>query len=176
MKKRPIQHQLNGLMALLLFGVFAACVLAVLLTGANAYRRLTQRDQEAYLRRTCVQYLATRVRQADSRDRISVESFGGADALVLTETDGSYTTRIYCYDGWLKELYCLAEEPMEPQDGQRIMEAEALALSLEDGLLEVTLTAAGGTEDTLRLSLRSGDGDGPLGAARPDVNGEEAAS
>ena len=69
MKKRPIQHQLNGLMALLLFGVFAACVLAVLLTGANAYRRLTQRDQAAYLRRTCVQYLATRVRQADSRDR-----------------------------------------------------------------------------------------------------------
>ncbi len=63
MKKRPIQHQLNGLMALLLFGVFAACVLAVLLTGANAYRRLTQRDQEAYLRRTCVQYLATRVRR-----------------------------------------------------------------------------------------------------------------
>ena len=90
MKKRPIQHQLNGLMALLLFGVFAACVLAVLLTGASAYRRLTQRDQEAYLRRTCVQYLATRVRQADSRDRVSVESFGGADALVLTETDGSY--------------------------------------------------------------------------------------
>ena len=46
---------------------------------------------------------------------------------------------------------------MEPQDGQKIMEARALELSLEDGLLEASLTAADGTEDTLRLSLRSGE-------------------
>ena len=135
MKKRPIQHQLNGLMALLLFGVFAACVLAVLLTGASAYRRLTQRDQEAYLRRTCVQYLATRVRQADSRDCVSVERFGGADALVLTETDGSYATRIYCYDGWLMELYSAVDADMEPQDGEKVLELSSLRLTLEDGAL-----------------------------------------
>ena len=151
MKKRPIQHQLNGLMALLLFGVFAACVLAVLLTGANAYRRLTQRDQEAYLRRTCVQYLATRVRQADSRDRISVESFGGADALVLTETDGSYTTRIYCYDGWLMELYAAA-------DADKVLELSSLRLTLEDGALTADTVDTAGASGTLRMTLRSGEG------------------
>lgn len=175
MRDKQIKHHIDGLVALLLFGVFAACVLVVLLTGADAYRRLTERDQAAYERRTGVQYIATRVRQADHAGGVAVEDFGGTDALILG-ADETYAARVYCYDGWLMELYCLAEEPMEPQDGQRIMEAEALALSLEDGLLEVTLTAAGGTEDTLRLSLRSGDGDGPLGAARPDVNGEEAAS
>ncbi len=158
MKKRPIQHQLNGLMALLLFGVFAACVLAVLLTGANAYRRLTQRDQEAYLRRTCVQYLATRVRQADSRDRISVESFGGADALVLTETDGSYTTRIYCYDGWLMELYAAADADMEPQDGEKVLELSSLRLTLEDGALTADTVDTAGASGTLRMTLRSGEG------------------
>lgn len=73
------------------------------------------------------------------------------------------------------ELYCLAEEPMEPQDGQRIMEAEALSLSLEDGLLEASLTSADGTEDTLRLSLRSETSTWiPLGIVR--LSGEEAAS
>ncbi len=158
MKKRPIQHQLNGLMALLLFGVFAACVLAVLLTGANAYRRLTQRDQEAYLRRTCVQYLATRVRQADSRDRVSVESFGGADALVLTETDGSYTTRIYCYDGWLMELYAAADADMEPQDGEKVLELSSLRLTLEDGALTADTVDTAGASGTLRMTLRSGEG------------------
>lgn len=158
MKKRPIQHQLNGLMALLLFGVFAACVLAVLLTGANAYRRLTQRDQEAYLRRTCVQYLATRVRQADSRDRVSVESFGGADALVLTETDGSYTTRIYCYDGWLMELYAAADADMEPQDGEKVLELSSLHLTLEDGALTADTVDTAGASGTLRMTLRSGEG------------------
>ena len=158
MKKRPIQHQLNGLMALLLFGVFAACVLAVLLTGANAYRRLTQRDQEAYLRRTCVQYLATRVRQADSRDCVSVEHFGGADALVLTETDGSYATRIYCYDGWLMELYAAADADMEPQDGEKVLELSSLRLTLEDGALTADTVDTAGASGTLRMTLRSGEG------------------
>ena len=94
---------IDGLLALLLFGVFAVCVLAVLLTGARAYRGLTQRDQAAYSRRVCVQYIATRVRQADRAEGVSVEPFGEGDALVLSE-DG-YVTRVYHYDGYLMELY-----------------------------------------------------------------------
>ena len=47
MKKRNVKQHMNGLAALLLFGLFAFCVLAVLLTGAGAYRRLTARDQAA---------------------------------------------------------------------------------------------------------------------------------
>lgn len=157
MREKQIKHHIDGLVALLLFGVFAACVLVVLLTGADAYRRLTDRDQAAYERRTGVQYIATRVRQSDHAGGVAVEDFGGADALVLG-ADETYASRVYCYDGWLMELYCLAEEPMEPQDGQRILEAEDLALSLEDGLLEIALTMPDGTEDTLRLALRSGEG------------------
>ena len=181
MKKRAIQHHMDGLIALLLFGVFAVCVLAVLLTGADAYRRLTQRDQASYSRRTCMQYLATRVRQADSLGQISVESFGGQDALVLS--DGEYLTRVYCYDGHLMELYCSVEAEMEPQDGEQVMEAEGLALSLEDGLLTAVFTGADGGEETLRLSLRSEEADavpglmpgGMLGAVVPD-SGEGAAA
>ena len=48
MKRTRIHYHLDGLIALLLFGVFAVCVLAVLLTGASAYQRLTQRDMAAY--------------------------------------------------------------------------------------------------------------------------------
>lgn len=92
MKRKPIQHQMDGLIALLLFGVFAVCVLAVLLTGADAYRRLTERDRRAYSQRTCVQYLATRVRQGDRLGDLQVEDFGGTDALVFRE-DSEYMTR-----------------------------------------------------------------------------------
>lgn len=165
MKRTAIQHHMDGLIALLLFGVFAVCVLAVLLTGANAYRRLTQRDQSAYSRRTCAQYIATRVRQADGR--VSVESFGGTDALVLKERQGTYLTRIYCYDGYLMELYCDQEAVMEPRDGEHIMEAGGLALSLTDGLLTASLTGTdGGAEETLYLSLR-GPESGPGAASHP---------
>ena len=79
--KRNKSH-MEGLIALLLFGVFAACVLSVLLTGAGAYRRLTQRDQTAYSQRTCAQYLATKVRQSPDAQALSVESFG------MTPEDG----------------------------------------------------------------------------------------
>ena len=146
MRKRGSQHHIDGLLALLLFGVFAVCVLAVLLTGARAYRGLTQRDQAAYSRRVCMQYIATRVRQADRAEGVSVEPFGEGDA------------RVYHYDGYLMELYASAEEELHPQDGQRIIPAGGVELSLEDGLLSVEVTDEQGVQDSLRLSLRSGEG------------------
>ena len=159
MKQKTIKHHIDGFIALLLFGVFAVCVLAVLLTGADAYRRLTRRDNAAYDRRTCVQYVATRVRQADTLDGVSVEDFGGTACLALR--DGDYVTRVYCYDGGLMELYCAGGSELDPEDGERVMAAQALDLSLEDGLLTIAATDAQGTESTLLLSLRSGEGGAP---------------
>lgn len=157
MRRKPIQHHIDALIALLLFGVFAVCVLAVLLTGADAYRRLTQRDQAAYDRRACTQYIATKVRQADGLGAVATADIEGAQALVLGG-DEEYITYIYCYDGWLRELYIWAEQPVSLEDGRELAAAEGLGLSLEDGLLTVQVTSAQGVEDTLVLSLRSGGG------------------
>lgn len=151
MKRQSIKHQMDGLLMLLLFGVFAVCVLVVLFTGAKAYRGLTQRDQAAFNRNTCIQYIATRVRQADEEGGIAVESFGGVPALNLTSE--GYTTRVYCYDGWLMELYSFEDAQLEPQDGEQIIRLDSLELALEDGLLTARLDGA----DVLCLSLRSGE-------------------
>ena len=157
MKRKPMQHHMDGLAALLLFGVFAVCVLSVLLTGADAYRRLTERDRTACDQRTCVQYLATRVRQGDRLGDVQVEDFGGVDALVFRE-DSEYITRVYCYEGWLMELYASGELEMKPQDGERIMELSGLDMALEDGRLTLTVAGPEGGASTLALSLRSGEG------------------
>lgn len=156
MKRRGIQHHIDGLLALLLFGIFSVCVLSVLLTGAQAYRRLTDRDQASYSRRTCVQYIATRVRQADLLGGVRVESFEGAPALTLAE-DG-YVTRVYWYDGYLMELYAGEDAELSPEDGEPVMEAGGLSVSLKDGLLTVDVTGISGEKDRLLLSLRSGEG------------------
>ena len=37
-------YHLEGLMALLLFGVFAVCLLMVLFTGADSYQGMTRRE------------------------------------------------------------------------------------------------------------------------------------
>lgn len=156
MRRNAKQH-MDGLAALLLFGIFAACVLTVLLTGAGAYQRLTARDQASYERQTCAQYIATRVRQADSLGSLSVEQFGGVPALCLTDKEG-YVTYVYCCGGYLMELYTSPDAGLTPEDGERLMEAADLALSLEDGLLEVALTGPDGREQRLCLSLRCGEG------------------
>ena len=159
MKKNAITHNLDGLAALLLFAVFAASVMAVLLTGAKAYRGVTRRDQEAYNARTAVQYVAQRVRQADSLYGITLEDFEGVECLVLGQGE-PYITRLYCYEGWLMELYCLAGESFSPEDGERIIEAQELKLSLDQGMLGVQVITAqeeapGSRTSELWLELRS---------------------
>ena len=157
MRKKAIQHHFDGLAALLLFGVFAVCVLAVLLTGADAYRRLTLRDQAAFDRRSCTQYIATKVRQADTAGNVAVTEIGGVQALVM-DADQEYVTYLYSYDGWLWELYTWCGEPPVPGDGQQLLEVERVDWSLEEPLLRVEITAPNGAEDTLLLNLRSEEG------------------
>ena len=155
MKKRTTRYRMDGLIALLLFGVFAACLLAVLLTGAGAYRRLTIRDEETYRRRTVIQYVAARVRQAGKPEDVKIEPFGGTDALAVGDEDGRIT-RVYCYDGYLMELYAEADLDLEPEDGEKIMEAGGFVLSVSDGMLSVTVIDKDGKEDVLLLSLAKG--------------------
>lgn len=157
MRIRQKENQTQGLLVLLLFAVFAICVLAVLLTSAGAYRGLADRDQTGYSSRTAGQYLVTRLHQSDCAGAVSVESFGGVDALVITEhIDGEdYCTRIYCCDGYLRELFTAADADLLPTDGEKVLAAEALKLTLEEGLLTAKLTDGAGQTQCISVFLRS---------------------
>lgn len=160
MRERLRKPNMGGVLALLLFGVFAVCILSVLLTGADAYRRLSARDRDSFDRRTAAQYLTTRVRQGDRAGLLWVEEFGGGTALVLAEDiDGErYLTRVYCWDGAVRELFSAADGGFSPEDGEILMAAQRLCFSLEGSLLTVELTAPSGTCQRLTLYLRSGEG------------------
>jgi len=158
MKNEQKQLKMGSLLALMVFGVFAACLLFLLLTGADVYQKMRQRDTATYESRTAVQYMTTRVRQADRAESITAEMFDGLDALVLQEEiEGeTYETKLYCYDGWLTELYAAADSDLSPADGEKILELKGLELSLQDGLLQAKLTLPDGREEELSLQLRSG--------------------
>ena len=160
MRHTKPKHQIDGLIALVLFGVFAACILSVLLTGADAYRRLTERDHESFGGRTGIQYVATKVRQANSGADISVSKLGNVDTLCISEKIGerTYLTRVYCYDGWLREIFTAASTDCRPEDGEEILRAEKLDMSLDGGLLDLSLTDSEGKLTELTLSLR-GEGE-----------------
>lgn len=148
MKEKRIR--ITDTAALLVLAVFALCILLVLLTGANLYRNLVNRGEDTYLRRTALQYLSTRVRQAQS---VEIGDFSGCDALILEEElEGEVcTTRIYCYDGWLRELYTVPGGTFSPQEGNGLLEAADLTLTRDGNLLTLTLE-----EDVLYLWLPEG--------------------
>lgn len=169
-------QKLGGLLTLLLLGVFAVCILAVLLTGANDYGKLVERDSAAFDRRTAAQYLATKVRQADTAGAVRVGSFSAGlpeagelpregDTLYLTETlDGvRYCTRIYCQGGYLREQFSEAATILAPEDGEKILAAERLHLSWapDTGTITAALTGPDGRTAQLILGLRSGEGAAP---------------
>lgn len=165
MKEQGRKRNISSLLVLLLFAVFVICILAVLLTGAQVYQNLAQRDQESYDRRTVAQYIATKVRQTDAESFVFTAPFSEdaaqteGDTLYLTEQlEGEdYYTRIYCHDGYVRELFASCYDEFLPEDGEKIMEAEDLLFAVEDGLLTVQIGYADGTRENLVLHLRSGE-------------------
>ena len=157
MNQTQSKHHISSLMALILFGVFAICILAVLLGATGIYQRLTERDARSYEARTAVMYVATKVRQNDRAGGITVEQLGDNDALVLTETvEGeTFRTWIYCHEGYLYELFMPADLEAAPEYGERLLPVEDLQLKLQDGLLSAVVTQSGGMRRELQLMLRS---------------------
>ena len=160
MKTGQNKRKIDNLLVLLLFSVFAVCILSVLLTGADIYQRLSSRDQHSYDRRTAAQYLTTRVRQADRLGDMCIERFETQDALVFTEViDGNtYETLVYCYDGYLRELFVAADGSFLPEDGEKVLAAQDLTIRQAGQLLDMELTGPSGEVQALHLYLRSREG------------------
>lgn len=148
MKHKTVR--MTDVLALPVFAAFALCVLLVLLTAAGVYRDLVQSGEAAHTRRTAVQYITTRVRQAE---QVEVADFDGCSALVIREETGGevYLTRVYSYDGSLRELYCEETAGLKPADGEMILPAEEIVFYRDGSLLRVQIG-----EDQLLLDLPVG--------------------
>lgn len=160
MRQKESRSSLGNIGVLLVFCGLALCLLMTLLMGARIYRKVTLQAEVDNHRRTASQYMANRVRQADSAGMVSVEDFAGVSALTIRETiNGTrYLTRIYCYDGWLCELFSAESSYLSPEDGEQLIPAEALSFALEDGFLTAQVRHSDDSSQTLTLYLRSGEG------------------
>jgi hypothetical protein len=169
MRIRTGKHQIDGVFVLLLFSIFAVCILLVLLTGAGSYRRLMERDTESYDQRIAVQYVAAKIRGTDAEDCVFTGDFdgtavsGGNTLHLLENIDGVlYDTRVYYYDGYIRELFAAADASFLPADGNPVLAARNLTFDYdgEHHLLTVAATDQAGSITTLVLALRSGEGAG----------------
>ena len=153
MKKK---NHLGGVLVLLVFAVFVVSVLLVLLTGADVVKKLSDHDQRSYEHRTVIQYITTRVRQADARDRVSVRSFEGVDALVLSQDieDVRYETLVYCWDGYLRELFIEAGLEIDAEFGEQILPLKGVGFTDAGTHITADITMSDGTQESILLALR----------------------
>ena len=157
------QHNIEGAFVLVLFAIFAVTVIAVLALGANSYRRLVERDNNAYNRRIITSYVAAKIRSSDAVESIAVGGFvnvkedDGVKTLHLfRDIDGdTYDERIYFHDGHVYEILTIAGSNIKPEEGYPILEAQALDFSMEDGVVSVTAKDTEGRENHITVSARS---------------------
>ena len=160
MKTKNKPKRINSLMALMIFGAFAVCIFIVVISGADLYKKLINKDSDSFNMRTVGQYITTRIHQADLYDDIGVEDFCGTDAVVIKEEiDGEvYKTRLYCYDGYLMELFGMDDIMLMPEDGEIVMEVDDISFSLEDGILKADISVKEGEAQQVCVFIRSGEG------------------
>ncbi|MBQ9979724.1 MAG: DUF4860 domain-containing protein [Oscillospiraceae bacterium] len=158
MKKEKRGNFISAAAVILVFCVFAVSVLSVLLSGAGAYRRLTERDRLSYDSRTCIQMVATKVRQAPAPDCVMLSDYGDGNGIVISQIiDGrEYWDRIYCHDGWLMELFAASHGDFNPEDGEKLVKARGMWVSEDDGMLTITIVDGNGKTAHQRLSIRGG--------------------
>ena len=161
MKNKRSYMRMEGMLVILLFGVFAVLILAVLFTGAGAYQRIVERGQEAFLNRTLSQYVITKVHQSDVEGAISVTEWKGRDTLeIKEEINGEvYLTRIYCYEGHLRELFTAENVECSPVDGESVLEAKEVSFDLTNGRLTIDLRNRSGEKIEVSVQLRSQGGE-----------------
>lgn len=151
-------HGIGNIAVLLLCCIFAVSVLLVLAFSARVYRNVEADTQEGYSRRVGLSYIAAKIHAADVYGAISVGEFDGASALFLDETvEGiRYRTALYAADGWLCELYVQDGAQVLPEDGEKLLEADALTFSQDGAVIEAALTDAQGQTGRMTICLRSG--------------------
>lgn len=168
MRKPLAASKIHTLFTLAAFCLFAATLLLVLLLGANAYRGAGARAAAAYDQRIALDYIAAKIRHHDSAGVLLCADFyhpalpaaeAGIPALYLMQEYAgiSYYTRIYFYDGYIRELFAEAGLDFAPADGQALLPAEELRFAWRQGLIEI-VCRAGGKEERLLISPRSETG------------------
>lgn len=165
MKRNTYRHQMDGVFVLLLFAIFASCILVVLLFGASSYEKLVQRDADAYNRRTAISYIEAKLRHSDKENCIYVGSFSSKDDInedeintlyLKLEVEGEeYYTKIYYYDGYLREVLCMEDGGLMPEDGNCILAAKGLKTYRKGSMIYIGVTNEDGSFSELSFYPRS---------------------
>lgn len=138
-------HVISGAFIFLLLGIFAVFSTLMVVMAAKAYRGTVDRSDINNRTRIASSYIRTMLRSDDEAEALRIEELEGVQAVSMLNTydEESYVTRIYVYDGSLREWFSSADMPFDPKDGETVCAADSLSAVLENGILRVMVTENG---------------------------------
>lgn len=161
--EREKKHIVDILFVLALFLVFTLSTLTLVLFGANIYQNTVNSMEDNYNARTVCSYISGKFRSNDSAGDISIGSIDGQPSLILNHeiNDASYSTYIYEYDGYLRELFVsdsvtLGAEVLNA--GNKLCPVDKFEVSeCNEGLnpVKITVSLPDGDIESIYLSSRT---------------------
>ncbi|MDD4311799.1 MAG: DUF4860 domain-containing protein [Eubacteriales bacterium] len=148
---------LRGIFIFALLAAFALLSLVVVIVGARSYRAINTTAEQAYVSRTGLSYLISKVRGADEAGQIEIRNADGQSVLTLgQEIDGErYATYIYCDGTQVREYFAQADRAFSPEYGESIFQASALHVTLDQSLLTIEIVDETGKTHTTSLYLQA---------------------
>lgn len=155
--KEKQKHTIDFVFVLLVFCVFTMSSLAVVYIGSHVYAKTADTLEYNFNQMTLADYLQEKIHQNLSIDAIDTMQVEGHDILCLHDSyEGKpYTTYLYAYKGYVKELLISDEENFEIEDGENILEADDVTFTIKDSLLTINITYQKETK-TYYVSLLGG--------------------
>ena len=142
-RKNPPSHAISGVFVFLVLGIFAVFSTVMVLLGARAYKSTADRAAEHNAYRIGMAYVRSMVRGDDEDQSVKVETVDGIQTIALRNIyDGdAYVTRIYVYDGKLREWFTEETEEFVPEFGETVCDMEEMNAQVDGQLLRVGLKA-----------------------------------
>jgi hypothetical protein len=144
----------NFAVSLTLFTVFALALTLVLLTGAAAFREISEESEARFNERTPLLFMANRLYAADAVQIVEIGESGTPALLIREEFADVY---IYLYDGYLREhlTFDAGIPPRRLDLGFELVRVDSIAFVAESPtLLRVTVN---GRDLFARVGVISGE-------------------
>ena len=152
------EHTIDALFVITLFLVFAISVVSLTGTGAGVYQSVVNKMSGNYSARTSFSYIYNKVHQSDVDGLVSVSTYAGSDALVISdEIDNiTYCTYLYEYEGKVKELFTRYGQDLDPAFGTDILDVKSFKITkVTDSLYRFDITPDKSADETLFVHVRS---------------------
>lgn len=130
---RTFADTASAVCSMLLFVLFAVCMLLAVAVAADTYGRIKTGYQEYFGSAASIKYISNKLRAAEN---VTLLENGGA----AVENDGAVSV-IWCEDGILFEKYAESGSNVTAQDGDRILSLDSMNITEHDGLYEITVRA-----------------------------------